>query len=197
MTPSPSTTYARLRALFEQCADMAPGERADWLDRHAADTGLRIELELMLAADAHQTPLLRHHPADLVDRLDADGSVGDEPPSLVGRRYGAFRLTGLLGRGGQGVVYRAERADGEFVQAVAVKLLNQGIHDPQQHRRFRREREILARLEHPGVARLIDGGVSDEGVPYLIMDFVDGGCASTGRALRKRDTSSPSSSASR
>jgi serine/threonine protein kinase/uncharacterized protein HemY len=178
MTPPPSSTYARLRALFEQCADMAPGERAEWLDRHATDTGLRIELELMLAADAHHAPLLRHDPAELVDRLEAVGTAGhadgDDLPCLVGRRYGAFQLIELIGRGGQGVVYRAERVEGDFAQTVAVKLLNQGIHDPQQHRRFRREREILARLDHPGVARLIDGGVSDEGVPYLIMDFVDG-----------------------
>jgi serine/threonine-protein kinase len=152
---------------------MAPGEREAWLEREAVDTATRIELELMLAADANDVALLRHDVVDLIDRLDEPADEFDAA-GLVGRRYGAFRLTRLVGSGGQGTVYEAERVEGDFSQKVAVKLLRRGIHDPHEHRRFRRERDILARLDDPGVARLIDGGVSAEGVPYLIMDFVDG-----------------------
>ena len=165
--------YARLRDLFETCVGMAAGERCAWLDRHVGDSTERIELELMLLADANESPLLRADPADLISVFDGEAEVF-EPSSLVGRRYGAFRLVEFIGSGGQGTVYRAERVDGEFSQVVAVKLLRRGLHEAQEHRRFRREREILARLDHPGVARLIDGGVSDEGIPYLIMEFVDG-----------------------
>lgn len=165
--------YARLRALFERCADMAPGERDAWLEGEAVDTATRIELELMLAADANDVALLRRDIVDLIDRLDEPADEFDAG-GLIGRRYGAFRLTRLVGSGGQGTVYEAERVEGDFAQRVAVKLLRRGIHDPHEHRRFRRERDILARLDDPGIARLIDGGVSAEGVPYLIMDFVDG-----------------------
>ncbi|MBN8481721.1 MAG: serine/threonine protein kinase [Xanthomonadales bacterium] len=165
--------YARLRDLFETCVGMAAGERCAWLDRHIGDTAERIELELMLLADANESPLLRADPADLISTLEGDAEAFD-PASLVGRRYGAFRLVEFIGSGGQGTVYRAERVDGDFAQVVAVKLLRRGLHEAQEHRRFRRERDILARLDHPGVARLIDGGVSDEGIPYLIMELVDG-----------------------
>ncbi len=165
--------YARLRDLFETCVGMAAGERCTWLDRHVGDTAERIELELMLLADANEAPLLRANPVSLISALEDEPDTFD-PASLVGRRYGAFRLVEFIGSGGQGTVYRAERADGDFSQVVAVKLLRRGLHETQEHRRFRRERDILARLDHPGVARLIDGGVSDEGIPYLIMDFVDG-----------------------
>lgn len=168
-----TTTCARLRELFERCVDMAQGEREAWLDANVADSGLRIELELMIAADAHDGGLLQRDVASLVGTMEqADDDF--DPASLIGRRYGAFRLVQLVGRGGQGSVYRAERADGDFVQVVAVKLLRRGLHDSAEHRRFRRERDILARLDDPGVARLIDGGISDEGIPYLVMDFVDG-----------------------
>lgn len=173
MNDTDPAAYARLRSLFERCADMAPSEREAWFEREAVDTGTRIELELMLAADANGAALLQRDVVDLLEDLDTN----DEDPGaahLLGRRYGAFRLVRLLGRGGQGAVYEAERVDGEFAQTVAVKLLGRGIHDPSEHRRFRRERAILARLEHPGIARLIDGGVSDEGIPYLVMERVDG-----------------------
>jgi serine/threonine-protein kinase len=165
--------YARLRALFERCSDMAPGERDAWLEREAVDTTTRIELELMLAADANEVALLRRDVVDLIDRFEGPADEFDAA-GLIGRRYGAFRLTRLIGSGGQGTVYEGMRVEGDFEQKVAVKLLRRGIHDPHEHRRFRRERDILARFDDPGIARLIDGGVSAEGVPYLIMDFVDG-----------------------
>ncbi len=167
-------TYARLRALFEQCVDLPEGDRIRWMDQHVTDTGQRIELELMIAADDSSGGFLQR---DVMVHIDQFGVASEEefkPESLIGRRFGAFQLQRLIGSGGQGTVYLAERVDSDFDQTAAVKLLRRGIHDEASHRRFRREREILARFEHPGVARLIDGGVSGDGVPYLIMEYVEG-----------------------
>lgn len=169
-----TASFHHLRALFGQCVDLPEGERARWLDQHVTDTEVRIELELMLAADRAEDGFLRHDVISHVGRFN-DAEVQDfQPEGLVGRCFGAFRLTQLIGRGGQGAVYLAQRVDGDFAQTAAVKLLRRGIHDVIEHRRFRREREILARFEHAGVARLIDGGVSAEGVPFLVLEYVEG-----------------------
>src|ERR1700742_2260768 len=89
-----------------------------------------------------------------------------------GTRLGPWRLLHLIGRGGAGEVYLAERADGAFQQRVAVKVMQRGA--VAEVARFQAEREILARLEHPGIARLLDGGVTDDGRPYMTMEFVEG-----------------------
>lgn len=168
-----TNSYARLRVLFDACVDLPEGERLDWLERNVADDDQRLELEMLLLADSQQQGFLERDVVSRIDRLDAD-DVESDPATLVGKRFGAFELEELLGRGGQGTVFRARRVDGGFAQAAAVKLLRRGIHDPLEHRRFRREREILARFEHPGVARIIDGGVSGDGVPFLVMEHVNG-----------------------
>jgi serine/threonine-protein kinase len=92
----------------------------------------------------------------------------------AGTRVGAYRVTGELGHGSMGIVYRAERADGEFVQVVAIKLVQPGVHGEDTTVRFRRERQILARLDHPSIARLLDGGVHTDGRPYFAMELVEG-----------------------
>ena len=89
-------------------------------------------------------------------------------------RIGAYRIVREIGRGGMGVVYLAERADGEFRQRVAIKLIATTDADDPLHQRFLAERQILAGLEHPNIARLLDGGVTDDGRPYLVMEYVDG-----------------------
>ncbi|MBL0164143.1 MAG: serine/threonine protein kinase [Xanthomonadales bacterium] len=167
-------TYARLRALFDHCVDLPEGEREQWLDENVVGTDLRIELELMLAADRGAAGFLGLDVAVHIDRFGAAAIEGFTPQALIGRRFGAFQLQRLLGQGGQGTVFLAERVDGDFAQTAAVKLLRRGIHDSNEHRRFRREREILARFEDAGVARLIDGGISGDGVPYLVMEYVEG-----------------------
>lgn len=169
-----SDSFSQLRALFEQCADLPAGERTRWLDAHVADTAQRIEIELMLAADAGGDGFLRRDVVSHIGQLSDAQEQEFGPESLVGRRFGAFELERLIGRGGQGAVYLAHRRGGDFEQVAAVKLLRRGLHDSAEHKRFRREREILARFEHAGVARLIDGGVSGEGVPYLVMEYVEG-----------------------
>ncbi|OJY94871.1 MAG: hypothetical protein BGP25_06745 [Lysobacterales bacterium 63-13] len=167
-------TYDRLRALFEECADLPEAEREQWMEQNVTDADLRLELELMLAADRNEAGFFRQDVAGHIDQFDETAALGFSPDVLIGRRFGAFRLQRLLGQGGQGTVFLAERVEGDFTQVAAVKLLRRGIHDSGEHRRFRREREILARFEDAGVARLIDGGVSGDGVPFLVMEYVEG-----------------------
>src|SRR5690606_12149634 len=106
-------------------------------------------------------------------------SPGEEPQTIlpedrVGSRVGAYRLEALLGRGGMGGVYRARRADDAYEQEVALKVVRSGLPPYEMVRRFRLERQILARLQHPNVAALLDGGVTEDGQPYLVMQYVHG-----------------------
>ena len=132
-----------------------------------ADQELRREVESLL----RQQPRGLEQFADGVRKLlgPPDGAGAN-----VGRRLGAYELTCELGRGGMGVVYLARRADGRFEQQVAVKLLKRGTDTDEVLRRFRAERRILARLEHPNIARLLDGGETDDGLPFFVMEHVDG-----------------------
>ena len=99
---------------------------------------------------------------------------GDSCAAATTRRLGPYRIVGELGHGGMGVVYLAERDDGQYRKQVAVKLLQRGLEPTTSVARFRDERQILAALEHPGIARLLDGGSTDDGLPYLVMEHVDG-----------------------
>lgn len=168
--------WRRLQALLQAAWELAPEERAAFLEERCDDPELRREIEALLSAD---------EPADrYFDRLaresgepseeEGDGEDGDDPAVLVGRRLGSYRLLEPLGRGGMGVVYRAERADGAFEQEVAVKLLAMGLAGPEGHRRFLAERRILASLEHPAIARLLDAGVTEDGTPFFVMERVVG-----------------------
>jgi serine/threonine-protein kinase len=111
-------------------------------------------------------------------------------PLAEGARVGAYRIVSLVGAGGMGDVYRAERADGAYRQAVALKVLRPGYGTAELVRRFRVEREALARLTHPGIARILDGGALDDGRPYIVLELVDGLPITTyceARALPLRD----------
>jgi serine/threonine protein kinase len=94
--------------------------------------------------------------------------------SMIGRRIGAYRLEDEVGRGGMGAVYRAQRVDGEFDQTVAIKLIKRGMDTDMILRRFRRERQILASLNHPNVAYFLGGGSTEDGLPYFVMEYIDG-----------------------
>ena len=120
-------------------------------------------------------PALRGELEELIEAADGAGSFLEEAPlSMNGRRIGPYRLSRELGEGGMGVVYLAERADQAFEQKVAVKVLRRGLESAEMQARFRRERQILARLEHPNIARILDGGTTEDGVPWLGMELVDG-----------------------
>ena len=162
-----------LRQSFDAVVDLPPEARRGWIDRHCPDPTARRDLEALLAAHARTEPLLLDTPiAAVIDAMKTD----DARPAhaWIGERIGAFRLIGPLGQGGMASVFLAEREDVDFRQRVAVKLLRRGPCSELQQQLFRRERQTLAALTHPAIARLIDGGVTDEGVPYLVMDHVDG-----------------------
>src|SRR5579859_5386113 len=111
--------------------------------------------------------------------------------TLLGTRVGTYKLVERIGDGGMGTVYRAERDDQQFTQVVAVKLVRAGLHDPELLKRLRTERQILALLEHPHIARLLDGGITAGGQPYIVMEYIEGAritddCKSQNLNIRQR-----------
>ncbi|GMV03735.1 MAG: hypothetical protein AMXMBFR53_00170 [Gemmatimonadota bacterium] len=167
--------WEKVQEILADALELEGPERTAYLDRACGgDAGLREEvLSLVRAAEDADGYF-----ASLADRVGITGSAGGAPhppePELEGRVVGAYRLGELLGRGGMGVVYLAERADGQFEQTVALKILPLGAATPEAHRRFLEERRILARLEHPHIARLYDGGVTEDGTPYFVMERIEG-----------------------
>jgi serine/threonine-protein kinase len=139
-------------------------EAATFLERPAAAYAAPVLAAAVLAADRHAG-------------LPNDAADATPPPSgdvRPGSLVGPYRAVRELGRGGMGAVYLAERADGQFAQRVALKLIRRGLDGDAVHARFLRERQILARLQHPGIARLGDGGITDGGQPWFAMEYVDG-----------------------
>ncbi len=167
--PTASNT---IEALFAAVLDMDDSERASWLDQHCSDAPTREEVLALCRADAAAEGVLDTPLEELAAPL-LEGAAAAEH-RLAGRRIGAYRVDALLGEGGMATVWRAERCDGSFAQTVAIKCLKHALVTPDLQRRFERERQILAQLEHPHIARLLDGGVSDDRVPYIVMELVDG-----------------------
>ncbi len=168
-------TWARARAVFDELADLDPGQWAARLDALDLDAAVRAEVLALLAADREallQTDLQAHAPQVLATLADETGDALHR--GLAGQRVGPFALQRELGRGGMGTVWLAERVDGEFRQQVAVKLIRPGWDAGDMLARFRAERQILAGLTHPNIARLIDGGVTVDGRPWLALEYVDG-----------------------
>ncbi len=162
--------------LLEAALEQAPAARSAFLA--AACTGdedLRREVESLLEADEQAgsfiaEPLL----ASIATVHDQPTSRDDELPSLEGTRIGAYKIERELGRGGMGAVYLAVRADNTFQKRVAVKIVKRGMDTDFILRRFRRERQILATLNHPNIAALLDGGSTSDGLPYFVMEYVEG-----------------------
>jgi tetratricopeptide (TPR) repeat protein len=167
--------WQRIRTLFEGALALDEAARPAWLEAHCAgDAELRHEVDSLLHADAKADTLAVAAVApDLVQEIAASERAG-QGRQLTGRRLGPWRLMREIGRGGMGAVWLAERDDGEYAQQAAVKLVNPGWDAGELLRRFRAERQILAGLNHPHIARLLDGGVSDDGKPYLVLEYVDG-----------------------
>jgi len=152
--------------LFHRALEIDAAERAGFLDAACAgDAGLRAEIDRLLQGDATS-----HR---FVDRFEEGGLLPSADP-LIGREVGPYRLTSLVGVGGMGVVYRAERTDGAFEREVAIKLIRVELATPNLVRRFEAERRALAALSHPNVAQLLDGGTTADGRPYLVMELVRG-----------------------
>jgi len=179
--------------VFCDLLEIEPAERQPRLAAlHAQDANLADEIESLLRAHSEAATTFLVQPA-----RDSAGALLESSltPTLEGRMVGSYRLINEIGRGGMGSVWLAERADGEFEQRVAVKLVRGQAAPDDMVRRFRHERQVLANLEHPNIAHLIDGGSFDlgEGVaqPYLVMEYVEGEpidqyCDANRRSLRER-----------
>jgi len=161
--------WTRIEQIFDAVLDCSAAEIETLLERSCAgDRKLRREVERLLAADERAGDFLSTPPQQWIGNLEVTGN--DVRPA----RIGPFRVLDELGRGGMGVVYLAERVDGQFEQRVAVKCIGGWTGGPAVQARFLRERKILARLEHPNIARLLDGGMTTDGRPYFAMEWVDG-----------------------
>ncbi|MBV8201719.1 MAG: PD40 domain-containing protein [Acidobacteria bacterium] len=169
--------WDRAGALFDLAVELPPAERRALFEHAAAsDPALAAEVETLVAADERAAGFLAE-PADPGCELLAAAVLEHDARAAadrVGQRFGAFRLVREIGHGGMGVVYLADRADGQFEQRVAIKLVHAGPHGERLLRGFLRERRILAQLEHPHIARLLDGGLTSDGMPYLVMEYVEG-----------------------
>jgi serine/threonine protein kinase len=162
----PSARRQEIEALFEAALDRPRDARTQWLaGACAGDAELLAEVAALLAAHERTAGL-----------LEAPLPAGPVVPSELGRneRIGPYRIVRTLGRGGMGLVFLAERADGQYRQQVAIKVILGGADALELQQRFQRERQILAALTHPNIARLLDGGLTEGGRPYLVMEYVEG-----------------------
>ncbi|UCC83771.1 MAG: serine/threonine protein kinase [Gemmatimonadota bacterium] len=160
----------QIQELFWQALEREPTERASFLaGLRAEDPDLADDVESLLAADLEAGDFLDGPPSELLaafERYARGLEAGD--------RIGPYAILKRLGRGGMGSVYLAERADAEYRKQVAIKIVRPGMDTEEILHRFWRERQILANLEHPNIARLLDGGTTPDGHPYLVMEYVDG-----------------------
>ena len=185
MTVTARERLQRLEALFHAALALPPGERdAYLLDECTGDDALRLEVQALLAADAQDA---RHDVSGAIGKVAHAVSAEGIPPAGNARRIGAWRLERPLGAGGMGTVHLAARADGAFEARAALKLLNPWLVGSGFEERFARERQFLADLKHPNIAGLLDGGITDDGVPYLVVEFIDGETVSNWAAAHKPD----------
>jgi serine/threonine-protein kinase len=174
--------WERLQSLFSAAIERGAEERGSFLASAAADDPwLRREVEAMIVAHEQETGL------HLERRLLEEGGPLVPPRFAPGARVGPYRLVELIGRGGMAEVYLAERDDDQYRQRVALKLIRRGLESAEVVERFRLERQVLAVLVHPNIARLLDGGVTGDGLPYLVMEYVVGRRITTFCAERRLD----------
>jgi non-specific serine/threonine protein kinase/serine/threonine-protein kinase len=160
--------WAKVRALVESAMLVAPDRRSGFLAAQEPDAAVRAEAEELLRFDLQANEIFA------VENQPVNFSASIADASLAGLVIGHYRPVEEIGRGGMGTVYLAERADGTYEQRVALKVLQDSVSTPRLVERFEEERRILARLSHPGIARLLDGGLTPDGRPYLVLEYVDG-----------------------
>jgi serine/threonine-protein kinase len=174
MAPPDPERWKVVEDLFFGALDQAPPDRLPWLkERCGNDSVLLSQVEAMLVADETAAGKLD---GAVKAAADAAGQTQTAPPatSQVGRRLGPYTLVREIGRGASSTWYEAGRADGQHRRPVTIKMLAKGVEDQSLVRKFRAERQLLARFDHPAIIRLLDSGTTDEGRPYLITDYVDG-----------------------
>jgi eukaryotic-like serine/threonine-protein kinase len=159
--------WDQIKELFALALERDPEQRSSFLRQACAgDDSLRNEIESLLSSFDGASTFLEDCPA--ADLLSAQSLA------MGGKRIGSYRIIREIGQGGMAVVYLAERADDQYRKRVAIKMLKPGTKKDEILRRFRNERQALASLDHPSIVRLLDGGSTEEGLPYLIMEYVEG-----------------------
>jgi len=168
MTPE---RWQQVKQVLATALELAPEERAAYLDRsYAADASLRDDIEPLVASEQQ----LRGEFLSESDLADAARTLPAGEASWIGRRVGSYKVVEQIGEGGMGEVYRAFRADDQYRKEVALKFVRGGQYGDAVFARFKNERQILAGLDHPNLAKLLDGGATEEGVPYLVMELIEG-----------------------
>src|SRR5215471_16352192 len=189
--------WERAKELFQAALDLDPSQRTSFLAESCADSELRQEVEKLLisyqeAGDFLDDPVLESSiarsrnfapkiqteeasslPTKSVGLLTTATDVGAEDP-MIGRHLGAYKIVRRIGQGGMAAVFLAVRADDEYQKEVAIKLVQPGLDTHEQLSRFRNERQTLADLDHSNIVKLLDGGSTNEGLPFLVMDYVEG-----------------------
>ena len=169
MTPE---RWGRIKDVLAVTLDLPPDDRASFLEEQCnGDDPLRDEIELLLRSEQEAGPEFLDE-SSFAKAAAALIPVGNS--SWIGRRVGAYRIVELIGEGGMGEVYRAFRADDQFRKEVALKVIRAGQDSNSVITRFKNERQILASLEHPNIARLLDGGTTENGIPYIAMELIEG-----------------------
>jgi eukaryotic-like serine/threonine-protein kinase len=164
--------WKKVEEVFEAVLQRPPEDRRAFLDSVCAnDVALRNQVDTLLlslerAGGSINSPAFGNALTDTM--------VGEAMPTIIGKRLGSYRIEREIGRGGMGSVYTAVRADDEYKKRVAIKLIKRGMDTDFIVRRFRHERQILASLDHPNIARLLDGGTTGDGLPYFVMEYVEG-----------------------
>jgi TolB-like protein/serine/threonine protein kinase/Tfp pilus assembly protein PilF len=172
MTPE---RWQHIEEIFQTALDLAPGERELYLTNACTgDAELQREVETLLtqyeaAGDFIDEPLYQQSGVQALASL-----INDAGDPMLGLRVGSYLIESEIGRGGMGAVYLATRADNAFQKRVAIKVVKRGMDTDFILRRFRHERQILANLDHPHIARLLDGGATDDGRPYFVMEYIEG-----------------------
>ena len=160
-----------VREVLEHAIALSTQERPQYLDSKCADDlELRAEVESLLHSHERAGVAFLNSPA-----VDLRSLVGENGSSnYIGRRIGVYKIVDEIGHGGMGDVYRASRVDGQYEKQVAIKLVRIGLDSPFMVQRFLHERQILASLDHPNIAHLYDGGTTEDDVPYLVMELIEG-----------------------
>ena len=171
MTPE---RWRQVEEIFQAALDLSPGDRTRYVSEVCAeDTELKRDVEVLLSQYDSAGELLEE-PIYGNTELNMLESLVEEKDPMIGRRLGAYRIDKEIGRGGMGAVYEASRADNEFNQRAAIKLVKRGMDTDFILRRFRKERQILAGLNHPHIGGLLDGGTTADGLPYFVMEYIEG-----------------------
>lgn len=165
--------WPEVKELFSAALELELQDRVPFLNKAcAADESLRSEVLALLSADEAAGDFIDS--SALIDIGMISQEEDPDQPAFIGRRIGPYEIVSEIGHGGMGTVFLAVRADDQYRKQVAIKLVNRGMDTEVILRRFMMERQILANLEHPNIARLLEGGSTNDGLPYFVMEYVEG-----------------------